>query len=162
MRAAEELRYLILAIQRGGNRLLTNELRPLGLTPSQAEVLRVLEDHQPLTLGGLGSLLVCETGDNPSRLVDRLVGTGLVRRDTDPTDRRHVTLSLTDDGHALAREVGAVEERLYQMIDTITAGLPLDGGLTLLRAFAGAFPNGQALLRRQHLCQGETPPASNR
>jgi MarR family transcriptional regulator, organic hydroperoxide resistance regulator len=162
MRAAEELRYLILAIQRGGNRLLTNELRPLGLTPSQAEVLRVLEDHQPLTLRGLGALLVCETGDNPSRLVDRLVAAGLVSRDADPTDRRHVTLSLTGDGHALAREVGAVEERLYQTIDSLTAGLPLDGALALLRPFAAAFPNGQALSRRQQLREGANPPASNR
>lgn len=44
MRIAEELRYLILAIQREGNRLLAAELRPLGVTPSQAEVLRVLSD----------------------------------------------------------------------------------------------------------------------
>jgi len=37
-------------IQREGNRLLAAELRPLGVTPSQAEVLRVLGDHGPLTL----------------------------------------------------------------------------------------------------------------
>src|SRR5204862_2497912 len=73
MTPAEELRYLILALQREGNRLLAAGLRALELTPSQAETLRVLADHQPLTLTGLGELLVCETGDNPSRLVDRLV-----------------------------------------------------------------------------------------
>lgn len=54
-------------------RLLAADLRPLGVTPSQAEVLRVLADHQPLTLIGLGELLICETGGSPSRLVDRLV-----------------------------------------------------------------------------------------
>jgi hypothetical protein len=60
MKVAEELRYLILAIQREGNRLLAAELRPLGVTPSQAEVLRVLRDHGPLTLSALGGLLVAE------------------------------------------------------------------------------------------------------
>jgi len=55
MRPAEELRYLILAIQREGNRLFASELRPLGVTPSQAEVLRVLNDHGPLTLTALAT-----------------------------------------------------------------------------------------------------------
>ncbi|MGH3837690.1 MAG: MarR family transcriptional regulator [Pseudonocardiaceae bacterium] len=86
MRTAEELRYLILAIQREGNRVLAADLRPLGLTPSQAEVLRVLADFQPLTLTGLGELLVCEHGTNPSRLVDRLVSAGLVWRETQADD----------------------------------------------------------------------------
>src|SRR5262245_7452406 len=83
MKVVEELRYLVLAIQREGNRLLAAELRPLGITPSQAEVLRVLRDHGPLTLNALGDLLVCETGNSPSRLVDRLVAQGLVKRGID-------------------------------------------------------------------------------
>ena len=67
IRTAEELRYLILAIQRAGNRVLAAGLRPLGLTPSQGEVIRVLLDYQPLTLSALGELLICEHGNNPSR-----------------------------------------------------------------------------------------------
>ena len=88
MKVVEELRYLVLAIQREGNRLLAAELRPLGITPSQAEVLRVLRDHGPMTLNALGGLLVCETGNSPSRLVDRLVAQGLVKRGIDKVDRR--------------------------------------------------------------------------
>lgn len=149
MRAAEELRYLILAIQREGNRLLAAYLRPLGLTPSQAEVLRVLADHQPLTLSGLGELLVCEADNNPSRLVDRLVSAGLVDRQTDPADRRNVRLSLTEVGAGLAEQVTTVEERLYTLIDTLVAGHPVEETLTLLRAFAGAFPAGRALALRR-------------
>ena len=95
MRSAEEVRYLILAAQREGNRQLAQALRPLGLTPSQAEVLRLLGDRQPLTLTGLGELLVCESGTNPSRLVDRLVTAGLVHRTESPHDRRQVALTLS-------------------------------------------------------------------
>jgi DNA-binding MarR family transcriptional regulator len=148
MRRAEELRYLILAIQREGNRLLAAELRPLGVTPSQAEVVRVLADHQPLTLAGLGELLVCETGGSPSRLVDRLVTMGLVDRGEGAQDRRRVTLALTDDGERLATRIAEVEERLYTTIDDLTTGTPVAEALTLLRAFAGAFPAGQAVVRR--------------
>jgi DNA-binding MarR family transcriptional regulator len=149
MRAAEELRYLILAIQREGNRILAAQLRPLGVTPSQAEVLRVLAEHHPLTLLGLGQLLVCETGGSPSRLVDRLVAAGLVHRHTDPADRRQVTLSLTTSGEQVATQITAAEQRLYEVIDAHTDGLPIQHTLTVLRAIASAFPAGQALARRQ-------------
>jgi DNA-binding MarR family transcriptional regulator len=149
MTPVEELRYLILALQREGNRLLAAGLRPLELTPSQAETLRVLADHQPLTLTGLGELLVCETGDNPSRLVDRLVKLGLIRREVDPGDRRHVNLTLTPTGRRRAREVATVEAGLHSAIESLVAGQPLDQTLKLLRTLAGAFPAGRALARRR-------------
>lgn len=41
-----------------------------------------------------------------SRLVDRLVGRGLLAREADPSDGRGVVVVLTDDGAALRREVG--------------------------------------------------------
>lgn len=44
MTQVEELRFLILAAQREGSRMFTSILRPLGLTSSQSEVLRVLFD----------------------------------------------------------------------------------------------------------------------
>ncbi|GHO47983.1 hypothetical protein [Ktedonospora formicarum] len=72
MQPIEELRYLILAAQREGNRMFTEALRPLNLTSSQAEVLRVLQERQPLSLVALGSMLICE-GGSPSRLVNGLV-----------------------------------------------------------------------------------------
>jgi len=149
MRLAEELRYLILAIQREGNRLLAAELRPLGVTPSQAEVLRMLGDHGPLTLTALGELLVCETGNSPSRLVDRLVAQGLIRRDVDPGDRRYVMLSLTTSGEDLGRRISAVEELLYSTIDGLVADQDVDATLGTLRALAGAFPAGHAVARRR-------------
>lgn len=149
MKVAEELRYLILAIQREGNRLLAAELRPLGVTPSQAEVLRVLRDHGPLTLSALGGLLVCETGNSPSRLVDRLVAQGLVLRDTDPDDRRYLALSLTTEGKALSKRIVAAEEKLHDAIDQLVAGQPVAETVTTLRALAGAFPAGEALARRR-------------
>ena len=149
MMVAEELRYLILAIQREGNRLLAAELRPLGVTPSQAEVLRVLRDHGPLTLSALGGLLVCETGNSPSRLVDRLVAQGLVQRDTDPQDRRYLALSLTAEGKELSRRIVAAEEVLHKAIDELVTGQPVGETITTLRAVAAAFPAGEALARRR-------------
>ena len=53
----QELRYLILAVQREGNRWLSEMLRAADLTPAQAEVISILADREPLTLSGLGKLL---------------------------------------------------------------------------------------------------------
>ena len=65
-----ELRYLVLAAQREGNRKLSRDLDAIGLTPAQAEVLLVLAEREPLTLVELGRCIVCETG-SPSRIVGR-------------------------------------------------------------------------------------------
>jgi MarR family transcriptional regulator, organic hydroperoxide resistance regulator len=137
-----------LAIQREGNRVLAAGLRPLGLTPSQGEVLRVLRDYQPLTLSGLGELLICEHGNNPSRLVDRVVATGLVKREIQAGDRRRVTLTLTDAGQARAEQVIAVEDQMYAALDALTAGQPVPQTLKTLRALADVFPVAEALRRR--------------
>jgi DNA-binding MarR family transcriptional regulator len=149
VKPVEELRYLILAVQREGNRILAAQLRPLGLTPSQGEVLRVLHDHQPLTLSALGHLLVCETTTSPSRLVDRMVGQGLLQRTTDPDDRRYVTLTLTPEGRRLERQVVAVEDHLHGVLEGLVADQPLDETIRLLRNVADEFPAGQALARRR-------------
>src|SRR5262245_44290953 len=95
-----QLRYLVLAAQREGSRLFAEQVRPLGLTPAQAEVLRVLREAQPLSLIELGERLVCETG-SPSRLVDGMVKAGFVARAPSATDQRKVTLALTPAGAAL-------------------------------------------------------------
>ena len=148
MHHAEELRYLVLAAQREGNRAFARHLRPLGLTPSQAEVLRLLDERQPLSLTGLGELLVCESGTNPSRLVDRLVTTGLVRRDVAEHDRRNVELSLTDDGRTAAGRVAEVEAELYQFIDGALGDRDPSPVTDFLWALVAGRPAGDALSRR--------------
>jgi MarR family transcriptional regulator, organic hydroperoxide resistance regulator len=152
MRTAEELRYLVLAAELEGKRQLAHQLRPLGLTPSQAEVLRVLADHAPLSLRGLGSLLVCESGSSPSRLVDRIVARGLVDRRPGVTDGRAVELTLTPEGERLAGEVAAIEEAMYATIDAL-AGSDIGVSLEFLRAFVDGSPSGQALARRIDLAE---------
>ncbi|MEU1787730.1 MarR family transcriptional regulator [Streptomyces sparsogenes] len=148
MDPAEEVRYLILAAQREGNLRLARALRPLGVTPAQAEVLRLLADRQPLTLSGLGELLVCESGSNPSRLVDRLVAADLVRRVPSSRDRRQVELTLTEAGGRIAREVAGIEAELHHGIDAAGAGHDLEGVLGFLRSLVAGQSAGDAVARR--------------
>ena len=118
-RALSELRHLILVTQREGNRWLGDALRPIGLTPSQAEILTVLAERDKLTLVELGRSIVCETG-SPSRLVDHLVRRGLVERQPGTTDRRVVHLQFcTESGQELAGALG----RRPRRCSTILPGL---------------------------------------
>jgi MarR family transcriptional regulator, organic hydroperoxide resistance regulator len=148
MRSAELIRYLVLAAQREGNRRLTREFRPLGVTPSQAEVIRVLAEHGSLTLTGLGELLVCESGTNPSRLVDRLADAGLVDRVVDRNDRRSVLLSLTPKGQDVESKIRSVERDLYADLDASTEGVDLSAALDVLQRLSAGQPAGQALAAR--------------
>ena len=147
MTPIEELRYLILATQREGNRFLADALQPLGLTPSQAEALRVLQDWQPLALIELGSLLVCEQG-SPSRLVAGLVAAGLVVREPSPDDKRKVVLTLTPRGEAAARQVAEVETALYAMLASQIADQQIAMILPALRSLVTGRPAGNAFARR--------------
>lgn len=147
MQPVEELRYLILAAQREGNRTLTEALRPLDLTPSQAEVLRVLEESQPLSLIALGDLLICETG-SPSRLVNGMVEAGLIERIPSTTNKRMVILTLTEKGQERALQVRTVEETMYHMITDIQTGFSLPDINALLWRFIVGRPAGEALARR--------------
>jgi DNA-binding MarR family transcriptional regulator len=147
MQPAEQLRYLVLAAQREGNRLLAEALQPLGLTPSQAEALRVLQDWQPLALIELGSLLVCEQG-SPSRLVAGLVAAGYVARLASPDDKRKIVLTLTPRGIAAADQVAAIESALYGVINALVPDQEVTTLLAILWKVVAGRSAGDALARR--------------
>ena len=134
--------------QREGNRQLSLALRSLNLTSSQAEAIRVLGEFGPLSLRNLGELLICESGTNPSRLIDRLVTAGLVERDESPHDRRRVTLSLTKEGQRADKEVRLIEEQFYRQIEDLSAGIELEANIEFLFALSSGTPAGIALKER--------------
>lgn len=148
MNRADEIRYLVVAAQREGSRFFTEQLRPLGLTPSQAEVLGILHEAQPLSLVEVGARLVCEIG-SPSRLVDGLVRTALVKRVPSDKDQRKVTLSLTPRGEEVYMQVAEIEQRLNA---TFFSTIGNQAGLEALREALWQFvqdkPAGLALARR--------------
>jgi DNA-binding MarR family transcriptional regulator len=148
MTLEEEFRFLILGAQREGNRLLAERLAPLGLTPSQGEVLRCLADAGPLSLVALGGFLVCETG-SPSRLVTTLVEKGLVGRQEDSADRRQVTLRLTAEGRRLAQKVSRVEESLHGWIGERMGAAALAATTGHMRKFLSGTQAGNAIARRK-------------
>lgn len=110
---------------------LQNEtLRPCGITPLQYNVLRILRGAGPHGLCGreIAERVVSKVPD-VSRLVDRMEGMKLLRRERDADDRRHVTARITPKGlrmldeatprlEAAVRRFGRLDdEQLQQVID---------------------------------------------
>jgi len=151
MHPAEEIRYSILALQREGNRQLAEALKAINLTPSQAEVLQVVAEFQPLTLTDLGARLVCETG-TPSRLVNSMVKNGYLIRKENPNDGRAMLLELSEQAEAMLPHLTQIEDSynasVYDMLQTVE--MPLESILQVLRNMLAGSASGLAIeLRKQ-------------
>lgn len=94
-------------IQRASQR----HLRRYDLTLAQFDVLAQVAAHPGLSQGELATRLFVTKG-NVAGLIDRLERNGLIRRVSEPADRRRHCLHLTDAGRNLARLVVPAQEAL--------------------------------------------------
>ncbi|MGP7818238.1 MarR family winged helix-turn-helix transcriptional regulator [Niallia sp. 01092] len=110
MEAVDKLRYLIQCVQREGNQRFSNLLikNGLDLTPSQSEVITVLAKFGPMSIAGLGDLLLCNS-QHPSRLVQRLIDKNFIKKEAAQHDNRKTIISLTQAGEELTRQIREVE-----------------------------------------------------
>ena len=76
-------------------------LEPLGLTHPQYLVMLALWQYGPLSVTKLSGLLQLDPG-TLSPLLKRLEAAGLLRRERDANDQRHLALALTDEGTGAA------------------------------------------------------------
>lgn len=85
----------------------------------QLRLLAVLADLGPARSGQVARALGLEAS-TVTRLADRMVAAGHVRRGTDPGHRGVVTLALTDSGQHLVAEVAAWRHReLAHILDRL-------------------------------------------
>lgn len=107
------------------------------VTLPQFRLLVVLHGRGPLKHAALADHL----GVNPStasRMVDRLVGVGMVERRTSPNSRREIVLQLTTNGSQVVRRV---TQRRRREIAKIIERMPeraREGLIDVLAAFAEA------------------------
>jgi DNA-binding MarR family transcriptional regulator len=97
-------------------------LRPIGLSPAHAGILRILDAAPAITQQKLAGAL----GSPPSRLValvDELEAKGLLERQANETDRRRYALHLTAKGKSVLQTIGNLV-RVHQ--DALLAALSQD------------------------------------
>lgn len=103
--------FRFLRLHRRLSAAVASELRRIGLSIPQFDLLSTLTEREGLTQQELAQRLYVTKG-NVSGLVDRLVEAGLVERRTIEGDRRSHALYLTESGRELA-EKGIVAQRAY-------------------------------------------------
>lgn len=96
-------------------------LSPLGLTPAQERALRMLtRSGEPLRMTALADKLGI-VPRSVTTVVDALESAGLVRRETDPSNRRAILLHLTDRGTGVRDDL---REARRQAAEDLFAPLP--------------------------------------
>ncbi|MGW3075735.1 MarR family transcriptional regulator [Kitasatospora sp. NPDC001132] len=151
---ADEFSTLLVGIQRLVRRRLRQSTpHEPHLRGAQIELLRLVHDTPALRVCEAADEL-CLAGNSVSTLVNQLVAQGLLRRESDPADRRAALL------HATAEAAERIEDwrrRRRALIGDIVTGLPpaqreaLAAALPALRQVADALRTPPAVPR--------TPPA---
>lgn len=128
----EELRYLIKAVDKEGEEQHTKMLAPLGVTPSQNEILKILAQQDGLATTQIGDLLICGS-DNPSRVLDRLIQKELIKKEKDTIDSRKNNIYLTAKGRAVLKETRKVEAEFNKVIQKkLENQIKIDEFITIL------------------------------
>lgn len=92
-----------------------------GATLSQCHVLLEVEELGQGTTGQLADSLNLDKS-TLSRTIDGLVNLGLLKRLSDPQDRRTIPLSLTEQGEAICEAINSSGDSFYtQVIERIPA-----------------------------------------
>jgi len=100
------------------------------VTLTQYRTLVVLASRGPQNLAGLAEA-VGVTPATATRMCDRLVRKGLIRRRTQRDDRRQLRVVLTENGRAL---VDAVTDRRRREIERIVSEIPPEEQVVLVQA----------------------------
>jgi len=110
----------MVSLQRTASNLqwrLAEFLKPYGISPTQYNALRILRGagEDGLACNEIADRMLNRDPD-VTRLLDRLVQSGLARRGRDKSDRRVITARITDAGLALLKELDGPLEELNQKI----------------------------------------------
>ena len=154
-----ELALCVKAAHRELDRRIADTMRPLGLTPQQADAIYVIGKAQPLSLKQLGELLIAE-GGHPSRLVDRLVDAGLVQRVAAGDDRRRVVLTLTPEGQELEGRIQANRQAVFTFARSLMDGMDVEPSLEMFRRLLKHSEFDDLLERRRALEAGSPRSAA--
>jgi DNA-binding MarR family transcriptional regulator len=117
---AAQIERLFLLLLRQGEE--TTDTQQLPLTRTQRLALAIVADRSPLRLRTLSDLMAT-TDATASRTVDALERLDLVRRDSDPADRRGVLVAATDSARRL---VAARRRRLRRSVERGLGTMTLD------------------------------------
>jgi DNA-binding MarR family transcriptional regulator len=96
-------------------------LKPFGISPQQYNVLRILRGSfpNPMMLGDIASRMI-DKNSNATRLVDKLLTKGLVKREINEQNRRQVDIEITPTGMDLLTVIDKDVDSWLELFKTIS------------------------------------------
>lgn len=94
--------------------LISKELKAIGLTHEQFNVLRILKGKHPekMCVKDIGVRMI-ERNSNVPRIVDRLVAKKFVERSTSEMDKRETVITLTYDGMDILKNAIVAVDHIF-------------------------------------------------
>ena len=91
-----------------------------GLTLQQFNILRILRGNEkPLSTLQIRERMLDKMSDT-SRIVDRLIVKGLVKKITSKTDKRLVDVSITERGNKVLQKIDLQEDKIKNIMHTLS------------------------------------------
>jgi MarR family transcriptional regulator, organic hydroperoxide resistance regulator len=119
----------VIYLQTESRRLAREECQRLGITATQLNVLKLLEEVDDLSLSEL-SKKIASQNSTVTGIVDRMVEAGLVVREQSEEDRRVWRIRPTERGQKIARDVAIAP---WDLLRGAIATLSADEKTTLTR-----------------------------
>jgi DNA-binding MarR family transcriptional regulator len=112
---AKQLREMIRMLERKFGIVQESEFSCCGITMAQCHALVEIGRVKNISLNELAELLNLENS-TMSRTVNNLVTGELAKRDIDSQDRRYVTISLTENGYKLYKDIEEGMNRYFRNV----------------------------------------------
>ncbi len=121
MKLQECINFILTNVQNSVNLYFKKELQVLNVTPIQYALLKCLWDEDDQMPSQLAQTL-CLDSSSVTGILGRLEEKGLIVRDFCKTDRRRVTVYLTDAGRALQKPVEKIISKANAAVTSSLSG----------------------------------------
>lgn len=123
---------------------MADRVAPYGLVPLEFSILRVFLDRRECTASQLAEVLPIDSS-RVSRMVNKMVEMGLLRRRRLRNDRRVVRLTLTEEGMALTSKI---HQRVQAYNAELTEGVSNEE-MTVFAAITSRIAANSAALKEE-------------
>lgn len=133
----KDVRLLMSRAFRTATRYFQDRAADLDLSVVQAQALLMVTATPGINVGGLAAALSKDQAST-SIIVDRLMTMGLLRRETDPADRRRAQLYLTEQAQPIVSELESVRDDINRLVYDALGNDRSETLQALLQAFLDA------------------------
>ncbi len=144
----QDLRLLLSRATRSATLYFKDRAAEHDLSVVQAQALIEIDLRPGVSLGGLAAALSKDLAST-SILIDRMAALGLVRRETDPRDRRRIQLHVTEQAQPTVRYMNDAREDINRLVLNLLGEEQAGHLATLLSSFLDGLAQSEASTARQ-------------